>query len=345
MDSKVNYAIVGLFVIVLSMVLIASILWLSVDFDKKQYRTYQVYIQESVSGLNLKSPVKYNGVTVGYVNDINLNPKRPNEVQVLLNIEHDLQLRQDTTTFLSVQGLTGLAYIELTGGSIEKPLVTVKNEQKYPELRNKPSLLARLDTTISSLLENLNSETTNNLLHNINNLSKAANTLLSTNNVKSLTKTLHNFEILSSTLATHNSDIETTLVNTLTITNNIDVISKKILALTDRLETSLVAVESGAIDFAEIAGTIKKTSHNFTKTVSLVNHAVQEVEITTKAIGKIAGNIGIAVENSRHDVDYFTRQSLPEVTNSLRELQVLLNTLRNFTRELQRKPNMLLFGK
>ncbi|MDM8569287.1 MlaD family protein [Thiotrichales bacterium HSG1] len=345
MDSKVNYAIVGLFIIVLGMVLIASVLWLSVDFDKKHYRTYQTYIHESVSGLNLKSPVKYNGVAVGYVNNISLNPKRPNEVQVLLNIEHDLQLRQDTTTFLSVQGLTGLAYIELTGGSVAKPLVVVKTGQKYPELYNKPSLLARLDATISSLLDNLSSETTNNLLTNISDLSKAANTLLSNSNITSLTKTLHNFEVISNTLATHDKDIETTLVNTLKITNNIDTISKKIITLTDRLETSLIAVEGGSIDFAEVADTIKKTTHTFAKTIYLVDHVVQEVGITTKAIGKIAGDIGIAVKNSRHDMDYFTRQALPEVTNSLRELQVLLNTLRNFTKELQRKPNMLLFGK
>ncbi|MBE9562373.1 MAG: MCE family protein [Proteobacteria bacterium] len=345
MDSKVNYAIVGLFIIILSIILIASILWLSVDFDKKQYRTYQTYIQESVSGLNHKSPVKYNGVMVGYVNDISLNLKRPNEVQILLNIEHDLQLRQDTTTFLSVQGLTGLAYIELAGGSVEVPLVTVKAGQKYPELRNKPSLLARLDATVSSLLNNLNSETTNNLLHNINDLSKAANILLSNNNIESLTKTLHNFEIISGTLALHDKDIETTLVNTLKITTNIDTISEKIIDLTERLDSSLMAVETGAVDFAEIANTVKQTSHTFANTVYLVEHVVQEVEITTKAIGKITGDIGIAVKDSRNDMDYFTRQALPEVTNSLRELQILLNTLHNFTRELERKPNMLLFGK
>ncbi len=345
MDSKVNYAIVGLFVIVLSIVLVASILWLSVDIQKKDYQTYQAYIQESVSGLNLKSPVKYNGVTVGYVYDIKLNPQRPSEVQILLNIEQDLQLRQDTTTLLSVQGLTGLAYIELTGGSIEAPLITIKSGQKYPELRNKPSLLSRLDTTISSLLNNLNSKTTNDLMLNINNLSEAANTLLSENNIASLTKTLHNFEIISDTLATHDQDIETTLVNTLKITTNIDIISKKIIDLTDRIESSLISVESGSIDFAEIADTVKKTSHTFANTISLVDHVVQEVEITTKTIGKIAGDIGIAVTDSRHDIDYFTRQALPEVTNSLRELQVLLNTLRNFTKELERKPNMLLFGK
>ncbi|HHB93438.1 MAG TPA: MCE family protein [Thioploca sp.] len=345
MDSKINYAIVGLFVIILSIVLVASILWLSVDIDKKHYRTYQVYIKESISGLNLKSPVKYNGVTVGYVYDIALNYKRPNEVRILLNIEHNLQLRQDTTTFLSVQGLTGLAYIEITGGSITAPLIKVKLGQKYPELSNKPSLLTRLDATVSSLLDNLNSEITSSLLSNVNILSETVNNLLSKNNIESLTKTLHNFEVISNTLATHDQDIETTLVNTLKITTNIDTISEKIISLTDELENSLIAVENGSVDFAEIASTIKDTSYTFIKTVSLVNHVVEEVETTTKTIGRIADNIGIAVKNSRHDMDYFTRQALPEVTNSLRELQVLLNTLRNFTRELERKPNMLLFGK
>ena len=77
MDSKVNYALIGLLVIILSILLVAVILWLSVGTEQKVHDTYQAYIQESVSGLNRKAPVKYRGVEVGYVRDISLIPDRP----------------------------------------------------------------------------------------------------------------------------------------------------------------------------------------------------------------------------------------------------------------------------
>ena len=72
MDSKVNNTLVGLFVIILSIALVASILWLSVSTDNKYYNTYQIYMQESVSGLNRQAAVKYRGVEVGTVRDIAL---------------------------------------------------------------------------------------------------------------------------------------------------------------------------------------------------------------------------------------------------------------------------------
>ncbi len=57
MDNKVNYALVGLFVVILSVLLLLSILWLSAGTQRKTLDTYQAYIEESVSGLNLKAPV------------------------------------------------------------------------------------------------------------------------------------------------------------------------------------------------------------------------------------------------------------------------------------------------
>jgi len=186
MESKANYAFVGLFVILLGMALVASILWLSVGIEKKSYQTYQVYIQESVSGLNKKAYVKYRGVEVGYVRDIALVPERPNEVLVLLDIEQGVPLKQDTLALLSIQGLTGLAYVELTGGSLDALPPVRKPGQDYPELKTQPSLFVRLDTGVSDLLDNLNNvsktanhflsnldpETTDNLITSIANLSQ-----------------------------------------------------------------------------------------------------------------------------------------------------------------------------
>ncbi len=358
MDSKVNYAIVGLFVIILNIALVATILWLSVGTEKKDYQTYQVYIQESVSGLNHKAPVKYRGVEVGYVRDVSIVFERPNEVRLLLDIEKGVPLKQDTLALLSVQGLTGLAYIELTGGSLSAQAPVSEIGQPYPELKTKPSLLERLDSAMSTFLKN------------INNISNTADVLLSEQNQLAVTNILHNLEVVSgtwaartdtidsavmnilhniqvvtSTLAAHTDNIDVALANVLKTTDNINLISDKVIALLTQLESSLVALENSSFAFAQIAKTIEKTSNAFSKTIDKTNLAVESIDETTKKIGKTAEEIGAAVTKSSKDMDYFTRQALPEVTNTVRELRVLSNRLRHFVQELERKPNMLLFGK
>ena len=324
MDNKVNYALIGLFVIILIIALILSILWLSVGIKQKNYQTYQVYIQESVSGLNPKASVKYRGVKIGYVDDIALVMERPNEVRVLLKIESRIPLKQDTLVLLSIQGLTGLAHIELTGGSRDAQLLRKEKNQAYPELKTKPSLLLRLDTAISSLLKNMHNisnttysflnnldpNVTNDVLANLGNLSHTLNILFSESNHQTITNILHNLDKVTTIFANHTDSIDTTLINILQATENINKINTQVMVIVTQLEKNLIAIE--------------KTSDAFTQTAQSIN---------------------MAVNLSRQDMDYFTQQALPEVTNLLRELQILLTTLRHFTHELERKPNMLLFGK
>jgi len=359
MDSKVNYALIGLFIIILSIALVVSILWLSIAGNNKSYRTYQVYIQESVSGLKPKATVKYRGVQVGYVRDITLMANRPNEVRILLDIEQDVPIKQDSLALLSIQGLTGLAHVELTGGSRDSLAPVRQIGQDYPEIKSGPSLLVRLDTAVSGLLKNLNNisgsantllgnidpKIGNNILANVGNLSQALNVLLSQQNATAVTNILHNVELVSSTVAVRAHHIDKGLDNFAEATDNMNRISEKFISLLEQLENSLVAVDDSSKAFARIASAIEQTSNAFANTMEKVNHTVVAAEETTKAIGNTAENISIAVKESQHDMKYFTRQALPEITNSLRELRRLLNSLRSFSQELERKPNMLLFGK
>ena len=97
METKLNYALVGLFVIVLGGALLSAVLWLTVGgTEKKQYDRYLVYFTESVAGLNPKAPVKYRGVEVGRVATIEIDPGNPERVEIVLEIERGTPIRQDT---------------------------------------------------------------------------------------------------------------------------------------------------------------------------------------------------------------------------------------------------------
>jgi phospholipid/cholesterol/gamma-HCH transport system substrate-binding protein len=94
METRINYMLVGLFVIVASCGLVVAGFWLSIGLSQKQFSTYVVYLDESASGLNVKSPVKYNGVQVGNVGTIKLDNKDPNRVEVFLNIEKGVPINR-----------------------------------------------------------------------------------------------------------------------------------------------------------------------------------------------------------------------------------------------------------
>src|SRR3989338_5372216 len=106
MEPKINYTIVGLFVIILLSVLIFGIIWLSSGVSTKKYTIYQVNMNESVDGLTPEAPVEYNGVVVGDVENITLNKRNPQQVILLLHIEENTPVTENTVATLMVQGLT-----------------------------------------------------------------------------------------------------------------------------------------------------------------------------------------------------------------------------------------------
>jgi phospholipid/cholesterol/gamma-HCH transport system substrate-binding protein len=149
MEEKVNFAVVGVFVLVFSAAFIAIVLWLS---SSKPYGTsydiYQIYMRESVAGLNVNAPVRYRGVDVGQVRKIALAPGNVEQVQVTLAIESGTPVKVDTVAILSTYGLTGIAFVELTGGSRDSPVLTAEAGNPFPVIKSGPSLMVRLDASL-----------------------------------------------------------------------------------------------------------------------------------------------------------------------------------------------------
>ncbi|HEU0234695.1 MAG TPA: MlaD family protein [Gallionella sp.] len=197
MESKVNFAVVGAFVLILGALLIGGVLWLSSGKSyRKAYDTYLVYMSESVSGLSLDAPVRYRGVQIGSVRRIALAPGNVKLVQLTLDIERGTPVKQDTVAVLQVQGLTGIAHVDLSGGNSDSPPLEAGPGEKYPVINTGPSLMLRLDTGVTALIGNLNRS------------SESVNALLDEENRAILRRTLANLERLSGTLAAHAGKID-----------------------------------------------------------------------------------------------------------------------------------------
>ena len=155
MESRINYTIVGLFVFLLTAGLIAFVFWLGKHGVRQEYDQYLVYMSESVAGLSTDASVKYKGVDVGTVERVGLNPDNVEEVELLLNIRQGVPIKTDTRAKIKSFGITGLAFIELTGSSKEASLLK-KPADTLPVIQASPSIFAQIDESGRELVEKTN---------------------------------------------------------------------------------------------------------------------------------------------------------------------------------------------
>jgi phospholipid/cholesterol/gamma-HCH transport system substrate-binding protein len=244
MEARVNYAIVGAFVLVLGAALIGGILWLSSGgATRTAYDTYYTYMDESVSGLSLDAPVRYRGVEVGRVRRIALAPSNIEQVQLTMEIERGTPVKVDTVAILRTQGLTGIGYIELTKGRQDSPPLLAKPGEKVPVIRSGPSLIARLDSAISSLLTNVNRS------------SESFNALMDEHNRGAITQTLADLRVVSSALAARAGAIDAGLANGARAMENAARLTGELSQLVERIQRSADA-------FDRMSATIARTSEN-----------------------------------------------------------------------------------
>ena len=227
MESKVSFAVVGAFVLLLGAALIGGTLWLSSGKSfRHSYETYLVYMSDSVAGLSPDAIVSYRGVQVGRVRKIELAPNNGELVRLTLDVDQGTPIKQDTIATLRTQGLTGIAHVELSGGSPASPPLTAKAGEKYPVIPSGPSLLTRLDSAVTELLDNLNKS------------SSRLNAVLDADNRKAFAQTLANLQTVTHTLAERSQSIDATLSSTARAMENVAKLSGELSTLVDRVQAS-----------------------------------------------------------------------------------------------------------
>ncbi len=201
METRVNYAIVGFFVILLSLAGACIAIWLLFGVSHKSFDYYYMYVNESVSGLNVKSAVKYSGVEVGFVSQIQLSKNNPEKVQIKLAINEGTPISVDTRAELDTQGLTGMAYVELSGGQPESAPLVAKHGEKYPVIKSEPSLLFRLDAALDHVTGNLET------------ISQGLSSALNQKNTQAFSKILENLDGFTTQLDENSAKIDSIIVN------------------------------------------------------------------------------------------------------------------------------------
>jgi len=209
MEREANYAAVGAFVLLVTLVGALFIYWYSDSREHKTFRRYEIYFDGSVSGLEKGAAVRYLGVGVGRVQQLHIDPRDPGRVQVIVDIDSSTPISDKTLAELQLQGVTGLLFIDLQQIKPNVPVPPLVPGIEYPVIRSTRSrfdvFLARLPDVLASAGEvvdraarALSDQNIVAITHALSNIDKAS---------EGLPKTLRDVNTLVSELRGATSDL------------------------------------------------------------------------------------------------------------------------------------------
>lgn len=194
MEPRAHHVLIGAFTVLVAVMAVLFSLWLSKAGQRAGERHYVVVFHEAVRGLTVGSAVQYNGIKVGEVLDLSLNPKDPSEVRARIKVQDDIPVKQDTRARLVLTGITGASVIGLSGGSPESP--------DLPEPESGDPIIVATPSPITQLLAN-----SDNLMTNLTSLVMSAQQVLSPENAERIGRSLENLERFTAALGQPAEDL------------------------------------------------------------------------------------------------------------------------------------------
>jgi phospholipid/cholesterol/gamma-HCH transport system substrate-binding protein len=188
MEREANYAAVGAFVLIVTLLGALFVYWYSDTREHRDYNRFEIYFNGSVSGLDKGAAVRYLGVGVGRVIDLRIDPRDSSRVEVIVDIDSRTPVSPSTVAVLQLQGITGLLYIDLAEDRTGKTMTPPVAGLKYPVIRSAPS---RFDVFLASLPE---------LVASANDVVKRADRLLNDENLAAVSAAISNLDQASSAL-------------------------------------------------------------------------------------------------------------------------------------------------
>ncbi|CFX62537.1 conserved protein of unknown function [Candidatus Filomicrobium marinum] len=178
METRARYALIGLFALGVIIAGFGFVYWLQGAGGIRQRATYQIRFESPVSGLLVGSNVLFNGIRVGEVTSLDLDPKQPKQVMATIAVDPFTPVKRDTTVGIDFQGLTGAPVVALSGGSAEASVLTA-SDGKTPLLLAAPNVGETLTQSARDTLSNLdkilsdNSAPLHDAISNISTFSQA----------------------------------------------------------------------------------------------------------------------------------------------------------------------------
>jgi phospholipid/cholesterol/gamma-HCH transport system substrate-binding protein len=222
METRANYVLIGAFTLAAAAFMLLFGLWAAKYTSDKDWRHYDVIFDEAVTGLTEGGSVQYNGISVGSVDDLRLDPDDPRKVIARVKLRAETPVKTDTHAKLSFTGLTGTAFIQLTGGSPDAPLLASDNGDEVPVIQTEASALQNIAETANKLVTRLDK-------------------VLSEDNIRNITDTLKNLESATGAIADQRQDLGALIANA-------RVSSEKLAATLDTTQGAIADIDRELVD-------------------------------------------------------------------------------------------------
>lgn len=287
METRANYVLIGAFTLLTAACLLLFGLWAAKYTSDKDWRYYNVVFSEAVTGLTEGGSVQYNGISVGTVDTLSLAPDDPRKVIAHVKLRATAPVKVDTRAKLSFTGLTGTAFIQLTGGSPKAALLLAKGDEV-------PVIL-----TEASALQNI-AETANKLVARMDKV-------LSDENIANITRTLNNIENATGVLSDQREDLGTLITNarisseklssTLDTTNravtNVDrELVQKLPQLIAKLDSTLSRLDTAAGSADSLLSENRGAINSFTQDgLSQLGPTMEELRALVRDLRKISSRL------------------------------------------------------
>jgi phospholipid/cholesterol/gamma-HCH transport system substrate-binding protein len=331
MENRANYVLVGSFVLLVVFGLFGFVIWLAKLEVDREFARYTIYFDGSVSGLSSASNVLYNGIPVGTVDSISIDPNNPQRVRVTVDIASDAPVKKDSVAELQAQGITGVSLVALTGGSAGSPaLVEVPPGERYPVIDSRPSQFQRLFQGAPDLIA-----------RGVE-LLEQTKKLVSDENIRSLSSILVDVETLSGELSDRTGDIASILDNVERTSSEMRKAAVSLNSLVESLDAQVVTLsESADATLAVVRGAVTTADGVVENDLRIL---IEDLRNTATSVTQVSQGLNSIVQDTRQPLADFSAQGLYEFSGLIADMRALMGDLSRLTTQIESDPAQFLFG-
>lgn len=305
METRAHHLLIGAFMLLMIGSGLGFIAWLAkVDIDQ-EYNEFDIYFTESVAGLTRASSVQYNGIPVGTVDTISIAPNDPGQVLVTVKVRSEVPIHTDSVAVLALQGLTGVALVEIEGGSPESPLLVIIEDAQNPVIQSRTSPIQEFFTGGPDLIN----------------------------------QAIVLVQKLGELLNKENID------NVGSIINNVDEISAGLAGQTDLLKSSFEELNLVISDIKVAASSINSLAKTAEGVIGDdVRKAIVEFEKLMVSVNEISSKLNTIVDENSGAISSFTNNTLPEISRLVIDVRKMATSLGRLAERLENDPSSLIFS-
>jgi phospholipid/cholesterol/gamma-HCH transport system substrate-binding protein len=305
METRAHYVAVGAFVLAVIFLGFVAVLWLGRAEFTQQAKRYYIFFLGSVAGLNKGSQVQYNGIPVGRVVDIRVDPDNLEQIQVTVEVDTSIvDIKSDARAFLEANILNGIATIQIRGGTREASELVPRPGRRYAVITAGRSELEEVKASLPELVADLKAA------------AHSLNALLDENNRQAVSDTLHNIRSITGALVEP---------------------SKQLSEFVDDANKAVAELRSFFRDLDQ-----SYTEKGGLK--DQLSQTLGDADRLAKNLADASRQVQVLIQENRPGIRDFTHNTLNQVGDLVTDLQRFVAGMSRFAAELERNPPKLLFG-